>query len=135
MYCPPTGLSRLCKTWLETYGCIEGYPDRTYRGQRSLTRFEFAAGLNSCLNVIAGLSGGGLDPDDLAAIRRLQEEFQAELATLRGRVDALEAETAELRAQQFSTTTKLRGQVDMQLACPSTTVDFNFDETLVLDDG
>jgi hypothetical protein len=120
---------------VETYGCIEGYPDRTYRGQRSLTRFEFAAGLNSCLNVIAGLSGGGLDPDDLAAIRRLQEEFQAELATLRGRVDALEAETAELRAQQFSTTTKLRGQVDMQLGVPFDTVDFNFDDTLVLDEA
>ena len=108
---------------VETYGCIEGYPDRTYRGQRSLTRFEFAAGLNSCLNVIAGLAGQGIDPDDLAAIRRLQEEFQAELATLRGRVDALEAETAELRAQQFSTTTKLRGQVDMHLGVPFSTFD------------
>jgi hypothetical protein len=106
---------------VETYGCIEGYPDRTYRGERSLSRFEFAAGLNSCLNVIAGLAGGGVDPDDLAAIRRLQEEFQAELATLRGRVDALEADTAELRAQQFSTTTKLRGQVDMQLGVPFST--------------
>ncbi len=103
---------------VETYGCIEGYPDRTYRGQRSLTRFEFAAGLNSCLNVIAGLVDTGLSAEDLAAIRRLQEEFQAELATLRGRVDALEAETAELRAQQFSTTTKLRGQVDMQIGVP-----------------
>ncbi len=103
---------------VETYGCIEGYPDRTYRGQRSLTRFEFAAGLNSCLNVIAGLVDTGLSAEDLAAIRRLQEEFQAELATLRGRVDALEAETAELRAQQFSTTTKLRGQVDMHIGVP-----------------
>jgi hypothetical protein len=106
---------------VETYGCIEGYPDRTYRGERSLSRFEFAAGLNSCLNLIAGLAGGGVDPDDLAAIRRLQEEFQAELATLRGRVDALEADTAELRAQQFSTTTKLRGQVDMHLGVPFST--------------
>lgn len=103
---------------VETYGCIEGYPDRTYRGQRSLTRFEFAAGLNSCLNVIAGLVDTGISAEDLAAIRRLQEEFQAELATLRGRVDALEAETAELRAQQFSTTTKLRGQVDMHIGVP-----------------
>jgi hypothetical protein len=108
---------------VETYGCIEGYPDRTFRGQRALTRFEFAAGLNSCLNVVAGLTGGGVDPDDLAAIRRLQEEFQAELATLRGRVDALEAETAELRAQQFSTTTKLRGQADLQLGVPFSTFD------------
>ncbi|MGF1570011.1 MAG: iron uptake porin [Nodosilinea sp.] len=104
---------------VENYGCLEGYPDRTFRGQRSLTRFEFAAGLNSCLDVIAALiSQSGINPNDLATIRRLQEEFQAELATLRGRVDALEAETAEVRAQQFSTTTKLAGQADLHIGVP-----------------
>jgi len=48
--------------------------------------------------------------EDLATLRRLQEEFAAELATLRGRVDALEARTNELEANQFSTTTKLNGE-------------------------
>ena len=104
---------------VENYGCIQGYPDRTFRGQRSMTRFEFAAGLNSCLDVIATLiAQSGIDPEDLATIRRLQEEFQAELATLRGRVDALEAQTAILEAQQFSTTTKLRGQADFHIVTP-----------------
>lgn len=104
---------------VETYGCIQGYPDGTFKGNRSLTRYEFAAGLNSCLDVMAVLiSQSAVNPDDIAAIRRLQEEYQAELATLRGRVDALEAETATLRAQQFSTTTKLRGQADMHLVMP-----------------
>jgi len=32
---------------VERYGCIAGYPDGTYRGNRSLTRYEFAAGLNA----------------------------------------------------------------------------------------
>ncbi|MFN4871293.1 MAG: iron uptake porin, partial [Pseudanabaena sp.] len=41
---------------------------------------------------------------------KLQEEFAAELATLRGRVDALDAKVTKLEAQQFSTTTKLRGE-------------------------
>ena len=104
---------------VETYGCIQGYPDGTFKGSRSLTRYEFAAGLNACLDVMAVLiSQSAVNPDDIAAIRRLQEEYQAELATLRGRVDALEAETATLRAQQFSTTTKLRGQADMHLVMP-----------------
>ncbi|WP_008318504.1 iron uptake porin [Leptolyngbya sp. PCC 6406] len=104
---------------VETYGCIEGYPNRTFRGNQALTRYEFAAGLNACLDVIADLiTGGGTDGSTLATIQRLQQEFQAELATLRGRVDALEAETAQLRAQQFSTTTKLRGQVDANLVVP-----------------
>jgi hypothetical protein len=104
---------------VETYGCIQGYPDSTFKGSRSLTRYEFAAGLNACLDVMAVLiSQSAVNPDDIAAIRRLQEEYQAELAILRGRVDALEAETATLRAQQFSTTTKLRGQADMHLVMP-----------------
>jgi hypothetical protein len=104
---------------VEDYACIEGYPDQTFRGDRFMTRYEFAAGLNKCLDTIRVLiAEGGLDPEDLATIQRLQEEFAAELATLRGRVDALEAETAELRAQQFSTTTKLRGQVDGNLVVP-----------------
>jgi hypothetical protein len=49
--------------------------------------------------------------EDLATLRKLQEQFAAELATLRGRVDALEAKTATLEKQQFSTTTKLAGEV------------------------
>ncbi len=90
---------------IERYGCIAGYPDGTFRGNRALTRYEFAAGLYSCLNSLAERLGG-VTGDDLATLRRLQEEFAAELATLRGRVDALEARTNELEANQFSTTTK-----------------------------
>ena len=104
---------------VERYGCIAGYPDGTFRGSRATTRYEFAAGLNACLDQILNLVGdveGGVSEEDLAAIRRLQEEFAAELATLRGRVDALEARTAELEANQFSTTTKLVGEVAFILA-------------------
>ncbi len=105
---------------VEDYGCIEGdLGARTYRGNQFMTRYEFAAGLNACLDSIRFLiADGGIDAETLETIQRLQEQFAAELATLRGRVDALEVETAELRAQQFSTTTKLRGQVDANLAVP-----------------
>ncbi|MFM6345447.1 MAG: iron uptake porin, partial [Dolichospermum sp.] len=48
---------------------------------------------------------------DLATIQKLQRDFSSELATLKGRVDTVEAKTAELEANQFSTTTKLQGQV------------------------
>ncbi len=100
---------------VERYGCIAGYPNGTYRGNRALTRYEFAAGLNACLDrvneLIATATADGVTKQDLATIQKLQEEFSAELATLRGRVDALEAKTSELEANQFSTTTKLQGQV------------------------
>jgi hypothetical protein len=100
---------------VERYGCIAGYPNGTYRGNRALTRYEFAAGLNACLDrvneLIATATADLATKQDLATIQKLQEEFSAELATLRGRVDALEARTSELEANQFSTTTKLQGQV------------------------
>lgn len=99
---------------VERYGCIAGYPNGTYRGNRALTRYEFAAGLNACLDrvneLIATATADLVTKQDLATLQRLQEEFSAELATLRGRVDALEARTAELEANQFSTTTKLQGE-------------------------
>ncbi|MDJ0706806.1 MAG: iron uptake porin [Leptolyngbyaceae cyanobacterium MO_188.B28] len=110
-----TALQRL----VEEYGCIEGFPNRTYRGNQAMTRYEFAAGLNACLDVMLQLIGSGqTDSSELATIRRLQEEFQSELATLRGRVDSLEADVAELEANQFSTTTKLRGQVTAHVNVP-----------------
>ncbi|MGJ3245004.1 MAG: iron uptake porin [Elainellaceae cyanobacterium] len=100
---------------VERYGCIAGYPDGTYRGNRAMTRYEFAAGMNACLDRINELIAAGLADvvtrEDLAVLQRLQEEFAAELATLRGRVDALEARVAEVEANQFSTTTKLEGEV------------------------
>ncbi len=99
---------------VERYGCIVGYPDKTFRGNRALTRFEFAAGLNACLDrvneLIAASTADLVKKEDLATLQKLQEEFAAELATLRGRVDALEARTSTLEKQQFSTTTKLAGE-------------------------
>jgi Carbohydrate-selective porin, OprB family/S-layer homology domain len=107
------------KSLVERYGCIEGYPSKKYLGNRPLSRYEFAAGLNSCLDKIgeqiAAATADKATKDDLAAVQRLQEEFKVELATLRGRVDSLEAKTKELEAKQFSTTTKLDGSVVMAI--------------------
>jgi hypothetical protein len=100
---------------VERYNCISGYPDGTFRGNRTLNRFEFAASLNACLErvseLIASSTADAVKKEDLATLQRLQEEFSAELATLRGQVDALEARTSELEGNQFSTTTKLKGEV------------------------
>ncbi|MHC5833280.1 MAG: iron uptake porin, partial [Nostoc sp.] len=87
---------------VERYGCIAGYPNQTYRGNRAMTRYEFAAGLNACLERINQLIGTAtadlVKKEDLATLQKLREQFAAELATLRGRVDAVEARTAELQA-------------------------------------
>ncbi|HEY9692933.1 MAG TPA: iron uptake porin [Oculatellaceae cyanobacterium] len=103
---------------VQTYGCLQGYPDGTYRGNRALSRYEFAAGLNACLRQIEALiartptgSTGGVSQSDLQALQRLTEEFRTELATIGTRVDNLEGRTAFLEQRQFSTTTKLAGEV------------------------
>jgi Carbohydrate-selective porin, OprB family/S-layer homology domain len=107
---------------VERYGCIAGYPDKTFRGNRAMTRYEFAAGLNACLNrvneLIATATADLVTKEDLATLQRLQEEFSAELATLRGRVDSLEARTAQLEGHQFSTTTKLVGEAIFAVSKP-----------------
>lgn len=105
---------------VERYGCIVGYPDKTYRGNRAMTRYEFAAGLNACLDkiqeLIAAATADFVKKEDLEVVKRLQEEFAAELAALRGRVESLEVRTATLEKQQFSTTTKLSGEVIFSIA-------------------
>ena len=80
---------------IERYGCVAGYPNGTFRGNRAMTRYEAAALLNACLDRITEVT------DEL---RRLIKEFEKELAIIRGRVDGLEARVGELEAPQFSTT-------------------------------
>ncbi|WP_019508823.1 iron uptake porin [Pleurocapsa sp. PCC 7319] len=97
---------------VDRYGCIAGYPNQTFRGNQALTRYEFAAGLNACLNQIERLiaSLDSVSAEDLEIARQLAQEFEAELATLNERVDDLEGRTAFLEDHQFSTTTKLTGE-------------------------
>lgn len=100
---------------VERYGCLEGYPDQRFRGNRAISRYEFAAGLNACLarvnEILAKSSESLARKQDLEDIQQMQRIFQAELLALKYRIPSLEARTGRLEAQQFSTTTKLFGQV------------------------
>ena len=106
------------RSLVDRYGCIVGFPNQTYRGNQALSRYEFAAGLNACLNQIERLiaSSEAVLREDIETINRLMQEFEAELASLDGRVDNLESRTAFLEDHQFSTTTKLKGSVVFALA-------------------
>jgi hypothetical protein len=118
---------------VERYGCVAGYPNGTFRGGRAMTRYEAAALLNACLDRVSEVT------DEL---RRLMNEFSAELAVLKGRVDGLEAKVGVLEAQQFSTTTKLKGEANFVLGGvngyqtkggDSTRTAFNYDLRLNFD--
>lgn len=104
---------------VERYGCIAGYPDGTFRGDRPISRYEFAAGLNACMQAIErvlvsgeGTSRGTATPTpDRAALERLAQEFASELAIIGAKVDGLEARVTDIETTQFSTTTKLSGSI------------------------
>jgi hypothetical protein len=91
---------------IERYGCIAGVSDNTFAGGKTLTRFEAAALLNSCLERVT---------ENTDELQRLATEFANELQVLRGRVAKLEKQSVALQAQQFSTTTKLKGEATFVL--------------------
>jgi hypothetical protein len=91
---------------VERYGCVAGYENGTYLGGKSMTRFEAAALLNACLDRVTEVT------DEL---QRLANEFSNELQVIRGRVAKLETQVGVLQSQQFSTTTKLKGEVNFVL--------------------
>lgn len=63
------------KSLVERYGCISGYPNGTFEGQKFLTRSEFAAGLDACLNRIdaelKNRTANLVTRDQLAALFRI----------------------------------------------------------------
>jgi hypothetical protein len=101
------------RSLVERYGCIVGYPDRTFRGNRALSRYEFAAGLNACMQQMERLiaQSEAVLREDLETLKRLAKEFETELIALGSRVENLETRVAFLEDHQFSTTTKLNGEV------------------------
>lgn len=102
---------------IERYGCIAGYPDASFKGNRAMTRFEFATALNACLDKVnQRINADTTDivaKKDLVTLQKLQEEFTTELATLRGRVGALEADIEKLEKEKpkCSRIPKLDGQL------------------------
>ena len=91
---------------VDRYGCVAGYPNGTFAGGKAMTRYEAAALLNACLDRVTEVT------DEL---KRLATEFANELAVIQGRVNKLEAKVGALEATQFSTTTKLKGEVNFVL--------------------
>lgn len=99
---------------IERYEVQIGYPDGTFRGDRALTRYEFAAGLNEVLGRIEDLIAGGEEArilrEDISTLQRLQAEYGVALSSLSDRLTDLDNRTDQLEANQFSTTTQLQGE-------------------------
>lgn len=103
----------------ERYDCLLTSRNATFSGNRAISRYEFAVNLNECLQVIQSLieefDETYITQEDLAKSQRLQEDFAIEIADIKSRLNGLETRTDILEANQFSTTTLLKGEVVLSL--------------------
>ena len=68
---------------VERYGCLTGFEDGTFRGDRPATRGEFALNLNTCLDRVTELIRAG-------ASTTSPQENQASIASLEQKVQSLQ---------------------------------------------
>lgn len=81
--------------YLQQQGLVEGYPDGTFGGNRTFTRYEMAmviARIYSKLEDMVGSFEGGNCDEVQAQLDRLANEFKDELAELGVRLDKLEGQ-------------------------------------------
>ena len=86
------------------YNCTTNWQ---HNNSSSVTRYQFAVAINNCWQELENSS----NVRDIAVWRRLKQNFAVELAQIRNKVTEVEADLTQLESQQFSTTTKLQGQV------------------------
>jgi hypothetical protein len=89
----------------------------TLNGQ-PVSRDSFAAGLNTCLKNVEPLMArtpSTVSAQEMEVLRRLTQDFRAELSNIETRIDKIQQRTALAQTSQFSTTTKLKGEVIMGL--------------------
>jgi hypothetical protein len=85
---------------IERSSCVAGSSHSSVLRGQAMTRLEAAALLNTCLELVSERT------DEL---KLLTQEFQGELAMLKGRTDGLQLQVGELEESLFSATTKLTG--------------------------
>jgi hypothetical protein len=98
---------------IERYNCLTGYPNGTFAPEKTLNRYEFAAGLNACINAIEKLltEQNNVLENDLIILQRLETDFAEELKTIAEKLDKVDGQIALIENNSFSTTTKLAGEV------------------------
>jgi Carbohydrate-selective porin, OprB family len=80
----------------------------------AVSRTDFATGLNACLlkaEPVLANNPSSASAQDLEVLQRLTQEFRAELTNLDIRIEKVQRTALAQSASQFSTTTKLKGEV------------------------
>lgn len=78
-------------------GCLSGYPDQTFQGDRPMTRNEFAAGMDTCLRQVdQSIRVNQAELAPRAEFERLiqrQRELNNQVRELSDRIDTLSNES------------------------------------------
>jgi hypothetical protein len=86
---------------LQADGLVEGYPGGYFKGNRPLTRYELAVAVarldTSVKDKLAALQT--VKPEDLAALRKLEDEFKAELDAIKQDLAGVKSDVATLKTQ------------------------------------
>jgi Carbohydrate-selective porin, OprB family len=89
------------------YGCDANLNNKT------VSTVDFARGLNNCLvkfEPMLANQPSSVTSEDLEVIKRLTQEFRAQLSEIDNRLNQSDKKIAQVQANQFSTTTKLKGE-------------------------
>jgi Carbohydrate-selective porin, OprB family len=113
------------------YGCNANLANQSF------SQLEFARVLNTCLAKVEPLlaqtppappapstqpgvqtapTAPAVTTADLEVLKRLTQEYRAQLTEIDGRLTTADKKVAQLQANQFSTTTKLKGEVIFNVA-------------------
>ena len=86
------------KELVEKYDVLEGYPDKTFRGNKPATRYELAQALYEVIKVMDTLEVSQVDGTDLGTVNKLKQQFDRELASIQNKVASLEGRVSALEA-------------------------------------
>lgn len=86
------------KELVEKYDVFEGYPDRTFKGNKAATRYELAQALYEVLKVVDVMDSKQVSGADLETLGKLKRQFDRELADVRNKVASLEGRVSALEA-------------------------------------
>lgn len=107
---------------VERYGVMEGFPDATFRGTKTVTRYELAAALTRVMQKMDQVSGGvpaaiaaPVASADAATVAQLRVEFKKELEDLDTRMKKNEDDLKSL-TDKLAKMVTVKGSVNTILA-------------------
>lgn len=96
---------------------VTGYTNQRLQEHLGMTRYEFAAALNTFLDFVQKQKmTQNIAQKDLVIIKRMQSEFTQELAILANQKTSLETRISHLESYQFSPTVTLSGEVILAIS-------------------